>query len=108
MQNDEAVVRAKILKALAHPLRLRLVDELSGGDRCGCELLAGAEVDQSVLSRHLAHLTHAGIVSERKNGRKVIYHLDCPCILQALNCTLGVVREVARKQSRLLAATRRK
>jgi DNA-binding transcriptional ArsR family regulator len=104
MNHDEATARARILKAMSHPARVILVDALSRGDRCVCELLPLLGLDQSVVSRHLAHLKQAGIVTERKDGVRVIHHLECPCILKALECTLGVLRRDAQRRSRVLKA----
>ena len=100
MKYDDAVVRAKILKALANPVRLLLVDTLSRGDCCVNELLPLAQVDQSSISRHLALLKHVGIVTERRAGTRIIHHLECPCILQALECTEGVLRKDATRKAR--------
>ena len=66
------------------------------------DLLPLLALDQSVVSRHLAHLKNAGIVTERKAGARVIHHLECPCILKALECTLGVLRAEARRRNHLL------
>jgi DNA-binding transcriptional ArsR family regulator len=106
MNLHQATARATILKALANPVRLLVVDELSRGDRCVCDLLPLARVDQSVLSRHLAVLKNVGIVTERREGVKVIHHLECPCILQALDCTVGVMKSEATRQGKLLDAER--
>ena len=103
MNNTEAKARADILKALAHPARLIIVDELSRGDQCGCELLPLVGRDQSVLSRHLAQLKNVGIITERRMGTKVYHHLECQCILQALDCTLGVLKSDAKRKTRLAA-----
>ena len=98
MKRDEATARAKILKALANPIRLMMVDELSRRDCCVNELQLLAKVNLAAVSRHLAQLKNAGIVTERRAGVRSIHHLECPCILQALDCTLGVMQsEVARK-----------
>ncbi|TAN38384.1 MAG: ArsR family transcriptional regulator [Verrucomicrobia bacterium] len=108
MKRDDAVARAKILKALANPTRLMMVDELSRGDRCVSDLRFLARVDPSVISRHLAQLKTAGIVIERRAGMRVIHHLECPCILQALDCTLGVMQSDAVRKSRLATVATRK
>ena len=102
MKPEEANVRATILKALASPARLIIVDELSRGDRCGLELLPLLKLDQSVLSRHLAQLQNAGIITSRKEGVKVIHHLECRCILKALDCTMGVLKSQAQRKKRLI------
>jgi len=92
MNYRQARIRAEILRALAHPVRVLIVETLSKGDKCVCELNDLADVDQSRISRHLAVLKRAGIVSDRRDGMKVFYHLRCPCILAALKCVVGVVQ----------------
>ncbi len=101
MNYEQAQIRADILKALAHPIRILLVDALRQEDRCVNDLMAVAEVDQSTISRHLAQLKRAGIVTERKEGPKAIHHLECPCILKAFDCSVEVVQstEKRRKQA---------
>ncbi|MCX8109119.1 MAG: metalloregulator ArsR/SmtB family transcription factor [Verrucomicrobiae bacterium] len=97
-ENKEAVARfkvqARILKALAHPSRLLMVDELSRGERCVCELakLVGAEMP--TVSRHLALLRGAGIVEDEKRGVQVFYRLKTPCVMKFFQC-LTEVREGA-------------
>lgn len=103
MKPHEAKARARILKALGHPARMLIIEELSRGDRCGCELLPLLGIDQSVVSRHLAYLKNAGIISENKDGVRVIYHLACPCVLRALECTLGVLKAESERQRKLVA-----
>ena len=104
MNQEEANARAHILKALASPARLIIVDELRRGDRCGLELQPLLGLDQSVLSRHLAQLQNAGIITSRKVGVKVIHHLECRCILQALDCTMGVLKSQAQRRKRLMGS----
>ena len=106
MKHDDAMARAKILKALANPTRLLMVDALSRGDRCVNELQPLAKVNQSAISRHLAQLKHAGIVTERRAGNRIIHHLECPCILQALECTVGVLHKEAARKARQVEAAR--
>lgn len=102
MNSAEAKARARILKALGHPARVLILDALGRGDRCGSELLPLLGVDQSVVSRHLAHLRNAGIITERREGAKVMYHLACPCIMQALECTVGVLKAEAKRHAGLV------
>ena len=104
MNYAQARVRADILKALAHPVRVLLVDALTGGDQCVCELNALAEIDQSNISRHLAVLKKAGVVSDRREGMKVFYHLQTPCILKAFECAIEVVRADAKRRNADLEA----
>jgi ArsR family transcriptional regulator len=82
--------QARILKALAHPTRLFIVDELGRGERCVCELteLVGAEMP--TVSRHLSQLRHAGLVEDEKRGAMVFYRLRVPCVLNFFNCVEAV------------------
>lgn len=104
MNLEEAEVRADILKALAHPIRVMLVEALSDGDCTVTELNRVARVDQSTISRHLAHLRKAGIVSARRDGMTVVCHLETPCILRAFHCAAEVIRSDAARKTRLLKA----
>ena len=98
--------RAHILKALAHPSRLVMVDALSEGERCVCELQELVGSDMSTVSKHLAVMKAAGIVADRKEGLQVFYHLQTPCILSFLACIDGVIRSNAEAQKRIAAMVR--
>jgi len=65
----------EVLKALAHPVRLRIVAMLRGGELCVCQLTAVLELAASTVSAHLADLKRAGLVEERKDGRWVFHRL---------------------------------
>lgn len=104
MNYEQAQIRSEIMRALAHPVRVLIVDTLTTGDQCVCELNALADIDQSGLSRHLAILKRAGIVSDRREGMKVFYHLETPCILKAFDCAVDVVRADAKRRNAALKA----
>lgn len=97
MNWDQAKARADVLKALGHPVRVLMLDMLSKGDRCEKDMRRLATISQPSISRHLAWLKRAGIVTERRAGARVIHHLACPVMLQALTCAGHVVR-TTRKQ----------
>ena len=82
--------QAKVLKALAHPTRLLLVEELGRKTRCVCELTDAAGLDISTVSKHLALLRNAGIVEDEKRGLKVFYSLKTPCVLNFFQCVESV------------------
>jgi len=83
--------RARILKALAHPTRLFLVDELSRGERCVAELTEMVAADMSTVSRHLARLRDAGILADERRGACVYYRLRVPCVLNFFGCVEAVL-----------------
>lgn len=83
--------RAAILKALAHPSRLLIVEELSRGERCVCDLRELVGHDMSTVSKHLALLKNAGIVEDDKRGKQVYYRLKVPCVLNFFHCLESVL-----------------
>ncbi len=85
--------RARVVKALAHASRLLMVDELSRGERCVCELRELVGADLSTVSKHLAVLRNAGLVEDEKRGKQVFYRLRTPCIVKFLDCVETVFRE---------------
>jgi len=98
MKAEELKARARIMKALSSPVRLMIVDELSRGERCLCELPPLFPMNKSTLSRHVAALRNVGIVSERREGVRCFLRLETPCILKMFDCTLGVIRAGARRR----------
>jgi len=73
-------VKANVLKAMAHPSRLCIVEELAKREQCVCELTAMIGADMSTVSKHLTVLKHAGIVADEKRGSMVFYRLRVPCL----------------------------
>jgi len=86
------------MKALAHPSRLFIVDELSHGERCVCELTEMIGADVSTVSKHLTVLKEAGLVLDDRRGQQVFYRLRVPCILNFFGCVEAVLEEAARGQ----------
>ena len=87
------------MKALAHPTRLFIVEELSRGERCVCELTEMIGVDVSTVSKHLTVLRTAGLVQDDKRGTQVYYSLRCACALSFFSCIDEVLQTVARQQA---------
>ncbi len=83
--------RAKVMKAMAHPSRLMMIDELSRGERCVCDLQVLIGHDMSTVSKHLTVLKKAGIVEDERRGKQVFYRLKVPCILNFFHCVESVV-----------------
>ena len=95
--------RARILKALAHPTRLFIVEELSrAGKRCVCELTEMVGADMSTVSKHLAVLKGVGLVQDEKRGSLVYYRLRAPCVLDFFRCVESVMRSNVKEQQNLL------
>ena len=93
--------RAEILKAMAHPARLFMMEELAKGERCVCDLQAMVGSDLSTVSKHLSVLRGAGLLKMEKRGAQVFYSLTTPCILNFVDCVDNVVRAKAKKHLEL-------
>jgi ArsR family transcriptional regulator len=89
--------RARIIKAMAHPTRLFLVDQLAKGEKCVCELTEMVGADTSTVSKHLSLLKNAGIVQDTKRGLMVYYKLRTPCVLKMFTCIEGVMKSKAKE-----------
>ncbi|MCL6559673.1 MAG: metalloregulator ArsR/SmtB family transcription factor [Firmicutes bacterium] len=77
--------KADILKALAHPTRLNILESLRDGERCVCEIIDDVNIEQSNVSQHLAVLKKLDIVSSRKDGLRVIYQVKHEEIFKILS-----------------------
>jgi DNA-binding transcriptional ArsR family regulator len=77
------VLQSRICKAMAHPVRLEIVDLLSAGEATAAQLLQSIEISKATLSKHMALLVTAGIVAEARERRQVRYRLTCPEIHSA-------------------------
>ncbi len=94
--------RARIAKAMAHPSRLFIIDELSRGERCVQELRQMIGADMSTVSKHLAVLRTAGIIADEKRGNQVFYSLRCPCVTDFFACVESVLKTSAHDTSDLV------
>jgi len=95
--------RAKIIKALAHPARLLIVDELAKHDeRCVCELTDLIGSDMSTVSRHLSQLKEAGIVEVEKRGKMIFYRMRVQCLHKFFDCIESVIKCNAESQQEFL------
>ncbi|MBN2070923.1 MAG: winged helix-turn-helix transcriptional regulator [Candidatus Krumholzibacteriota bacterium] len=94
--------RAKIIKAMSHPSRLFMVDELSNGERCVNDLTKLIGDDVSTISKHLSILKDVGIVADEKRGAQVFYSLRVPCVLNFFSCVESVLKSNAAEQASLV------
>ena len=94
-------LRARIIKAMAHPTRLFIIDTLSKGRTCVCKLTEMIGDDNSTTSKHLAVLRSAGIVRDEKEGAKVLYSLKVPCVVKFFDCVEAVVKSNVMEQLEL-------
>jgi len=90
--------RARVAKALAHPSRLLILDAITEGEKCVCELTELVDADQSTVSKHLAILKQAGIIEDRKEGPRIFYRARIHCLKGLWDCIENVLRENLKAQ----------
>lgn len=106
MKIDRYDQRAKVLKAMAHPSRLAMLEALAGGERCVCELQQLVGSDMSTVSKHLSVMKAAGLIEDRKEGLWVHYRLRCPCVLKFMDCIEAVLEDDNRNTRRAVQLQR--
>jgi ArsR family transcriptional regulator, arsenate/arsenite/antimonite-responsive transcriptional repressor len=85
--------RAQILKSLAHPSRLLIIELLDKGPRCVADLIAAVGADKTTVSKHLPVLKKVGLVRDKKRGTWSDYELACGCVSHFVDCIEEGMRE---------------
>ena len=94
--------QAEIAKAIAHPLRIAVVDFLKDGQQCVCDIAEHVGSERSNVSRHLSLMVNAGVLEYHKEGLKVIYKLKTPCILDFFSCITTCLKQQVKENEKLL------
>ncbi len=84
---------AKIMKAISHPTRLWMVEQLAKEELCVCVFNEQLEMDFSTISKHLTVLKEASIVDFEKRGKQVFYRLKMTCVLNFIACIKGTIKQ---------------
>ena len=85
--------RAALLKSLAHPSRLLIIDMLEKAPRCVGELTEAVGADITTVSKHLSVMKRAGLVRDEKRGTFSEYSLVCDCVTHMVDCIEAVGME---------------
>ncbi len=94
--------QAEVLKSLAHPLRIAILDFLKDGEQCVCDIAKYVGSERSNVSRHLSVLVSCGVLECRKEGLKVIYSLKAKCVLDFFKCVTTCLIQQAKDSEKLL------
>lgn len=93
---------AAIFSALAHPLRLRILEKLRDGPCCVCKIIPFVGGEQSNVSHHLAILRNAGIVSSEKRGQEVWYTVTDSRVIKLIDLMETCIMDNCRKSREIL------
>ncbi|MDD5458798.1 MAG: metalloregulator ArsR/SmtB family transcription factor [Phycisphaerae bacterium] len=94
--------QAEIIKALAHPLRLAVVEFLKDGEKCVCDIAEHIGSERSNVSKHLSLMVNADILECRKDGLKVMYKLKTLCVVECMACITRQLKTTIKQQQKLL------
>ena len=96
--------QASIAKAIAHPVRVAVLEFIKDREQCVCDIAAAVDTERSNLSKHLSVMVHSGILTSHKEGLKVFYKIKTPCVLKFLDCLRDCLKEQVAEQQKLLDA----
>jgi DNA-binding transcriptional ArsR family regulator len=85
MEERVLEMKAEVLKALAQPTRLKILELLRNGERCICEIVPAINGEQSNISRHISLMQKSHLVTTRKDGVKVMVKVKDPKIFEILD-----------------------
>jgi ArsR family transcriptional regulator len=85
MEEKVLELKADILKALAQPTRLKILELLRDGEKCICEIVPAINGEQSNISRHISLMQKSHLVTTRKDGVKVIVKISDPKVFEILD-----------------------
>lgn len=98
-------LQARLLHAVAHPIRVAVVDLLKDGERCVCEIAEQVGSERSNVSRHLTVMHKAGVLQSRKEGLMVYYRLRTMCVVNFLSCATRTLRQNLTEEAKVLSRT---
>lgn len=95
---------AEMLQVLGDPVRLHILQALSTGEKCACEIEPHSNLDQSDISLHLQILERAGMLITRNDGTHVLYRVRNACVLRLFRILTALITEHDEEEWRRLRA----
>ncbi len=102
IDNPRVQELSQILKALGHPTRLFIIEEIAKQPACVCELKERIGADTSTVSKHLSILRNAGLVDIQKAGTMVYYSLSCSCVEDCIQALYPLIKLKQKRYSDML------
>ncbi len=103
MEEKVIELKAEILKALAQPTRLKILECLRHGEKCICEIVPAVNGEQSNISRHISMMQKSHLVTTRKDGVRVMVNVKDPMVFEILDKVSALLKSQMREQKKLLA-----
>jgi ArsR family transcriptional regulator len=102
MEEKVLELKAEILKALAQPTRLKILELLRNGERCICEIVPAINGEQSNISRHISLMQKSRLVTTRKDGVKVMVKVGDPKIFEILDTVSLMLKKQIQETGKLI------
>jgi len=102
MEERVLELKAEILKALAQPTRLKILELLRNGERCICEIVPAINGEQSNISRHISLMQRSHLVTTRKDGVRLMVKVKDPEIFNILDRVSKILKNQLKEQEKLL------
>jgi DNA-binding transcriptional ArsR family regulator len=104
MEEKAIELKAEVLKAMAQPTRLKILELLREGERCICEIVPAINGEQSNISRHISVMQKSHLITTRKDGVKVMVKVRDPRVFEILDTVGRLLKNQMHEQHRLLQA----
>ena len=102
MEEKVLELKAEILKALAQPTRLKILELLRNGEKCICEIVPAINGEQSNISRHISLMQKSHLVTTRKDGVKVMVKVKDPKIFEILDSVSLLLKKQIQETGKLI------
>jgi len=102
MEDRILELKAEVLKALAQPTRLKILELLRNGERCICEIVPAINGEQSNISRHISLMQKSHLVTTRKEGVKVMVKVRDPKIFEILDSVSLLLKKQIQETGKLI------
>ena len=102
MEERVLELKSEILKALAQPTRLKILELLRNGERCICEIVPAINGEQSNISRHISLMQKSHLVTTRKDGVKVMVKVRDPKIFEILDSVSLLLKKQIQETGKLI------
>ena len=102
MEERAYQLKAEVLKALAQPTRLKILECIRKGERCICEIVPAINGEQSNISRHISVMQKNHLISTRKDGVRVMVRVKDPVIFEIIDKVGALLKKQIKEQEEIL------
>ena len=102
MEERAYQLKAEVLKVLAQPTRLKILEYIRKGERCICEIVPAINGEQSNISRHISVMQKKHLISTRKDGVRVMVKVKDPVIFEIIDKVGALLKKQIKEQEEIL------